>query len=84
MVAKQYPVLALYPSLINKLLRWAFIPSFPFHTQLQGKGPGGPPPTSLIYSINPERVNDLEKLGKPIAGMCRGIPTYTADQIEGK
>uniref|UniRef100_A0A8C9JA14 Gastrokine-1 n=1 Tax=Panthera tigris altaica TaxID=74533 RepID=A0A8C9JA14_PANTA len=52
--------------------------------KLQGKGPGGPPPTSLIYSINPERVNDLEKLGKPIAGMCRGIPTYTADEIEGE
>ncbi|XP_049505802.1 gastrokine-1 [Panthera uncia] len=51
--------------------------------KLQGKGPGGPPPTSLIYSINPERVSDLEKLGKPIAGMCRGIPTYTADEIEG-
>uniref|UniRef100_A0A673VKJ2 Gastrokine-1 n=1 Tax=Suricata suricatta TaxID=37032 RepID=A0A673VKJ2_SURSU len=50
--------------------------------ELQGKGPGGPPPRSLMYSINSVRVNDLEKLGKPIAGMCRGIPTYTDNELE--
>ncbi|XP_077622627.1 gastrokine-1 [Crocuta crocuta] len=49
----------------------------------KGKGPEGPPPRSLMYSINPERVSDLEKLGKPIAGMCRGIPTYIANELEG-
>ncbi|KAF3826710.1 hypothetical protein GH733_009235, partial [Mirounga leonina] len=51
--------------------------------KLQGNGPGGPPPKGLMYSINPEEVKDLSKLGKPIASLCRGIPTYMAEEIEG-
>uniref|UniRef100_A0A8P0T3B3 Gastrokine-1 n=3 Tax=Canis lupus familiaris TaxID=9615 RepID=A0A8P0T3B3_CANLF len=51
--------------------------------KLQGKGPEGPPPKGLMYSVNPEEVKDLNKLGKPIANMCRGIPTYMAEEIEG-
>ncbi|XP_057164938.1 gastrokine-1 [Ursus arctos] len=51
--------------------------------KLQGEGPGGPPPKGLMYSINPKEVNDLSELGKPIASMCRGIPTYMAEEIEG-
>ncbi|XP_032267096.1 gastrokine-1 [Phoca vitulina] len=51
--------------------------------KLQGNGPGGPPPKGLMYSINPEEVKDLSKLGKPVASMCRGIPTYMAEEIEG-
>ncbi|XP_007521337.1 gastrokine-1 [Erinaceus europaeus] len=45
--------------------------------------PGGPPPKGLMYSVNSEEVNDLDKFGKPIANMCRGIPTYTAEETEG-
>ncbi|EFB15640.1 hypothetical protein PANDA_018905, partial [Ailuropoda melanoleuca] len=50
--------------------------------KLQGNGPGGPPPKGLMYSINPKEVDDLSELGKPIASMCRGIPTYMAEEIE--
>nr|XP_025724433.1 gastrokine-1 [Callorhinus ursinus] len=50
--------------------------------KLQGNGPGGPPAKGLMYSINSEEVKDLSKLGKPIANMCRGIPTYMAEEIE--
>lgn len=68
----------------KKPLGWELILSLPFHTQLQGEGPGGPPPKGLRYSINPEEVSDLSKLGKPIASMCRGIPTYMAEEIKGE
>ncbi|KAI5770823.1 GKN1 [Gulo gulo luscus] len=51
--------------------------------KLQGEGPGRLPPKGLRYSINPKEVNDLSKLGKPIASMCRGIPTYMAEEIKG-
>uniref|UniRef100_A0A2K6UBH0 Gastrokine-1 n=2 Tax=Saimiri boliviensis TaxID=27679 RepID=A0A2K6UBH0_SAIBB len=52
--------------------------------KLQGKGPGGAPPKSLMYSINPDKVDDLSKLGKNIANMCRGIPTYMAEELQGE
>ena len=84
-VAKQYPLLAWHTqSSFKKPLGWTFILSLPFHPQLQGKGPEGPPPKGLMYSVNPEEVKDLNKLGKPIANMCRGIPTYMAEEIEGE
>ncbi|XP_049712324.1 gastrokine-1 [Elephas maximus indicus] len=51
--------------------------------KLQGKGPGGPPPKSLVYSVNPNRVDDLNKFGKSITNMCRKIPTYLAEEIRG-
>ncbi|XP_008515211.1 gastrokine-1 [Equus przewalskii] len=51
--------------------------------KLQGKGPGGPPPKSLIYSINPHKVSDLDQFGQSISGMCRGVPTYMAEEMEG-
>lgn len=54
------------------------------HTQLQGKGPGGPPPKSLRYSVNPNRVDNLDKFGKSIVAMCKGIPTYMAEEIQGQ
>ncbi|KAM5227858.1 gastrokine-1 [Ctenodactylus gundi] len=46
-------------------------------------GPGGPPPKSLMYSINPEPVDDLNQFGKNIIGMCQGMPTYLAEEIPG-
>ncbi|KAM9585159.1 gastrokine-1 [Trichechus inunguis] len=52
--------------------------------KLQGKGPGGPPPKSLIYSINPEQVRDLKKFGRYIINMCRNVPTYMAEETEGE
>ncbi|XP_023408293.2 gastrokine-1 [Loxodonta africana] len=51
--------------------------------KLQGKGPGGPPPKSLVYSVNPNQVDDLNKFGKSITNMCRKIPTYLAEEIRG-
>nr|XP_005575750.2 gastrokine-1 [Macaca fascicularis] len=51
--------------------------------KLQGKGPGGPPPKGLMYSVNPNKVDDLSKLGENIAKMCRGIPTYMAEEMQG-
>uniref|UniRef100_A0A2R9BBA6 Gastrokine-1 n=2 Tax=Pan paniscus TaxID=9597 RepID=A0A2R9BBA6_PANPA len=50
--------------------------------KLQGKGPGGPPPKGLMYSVNPNKVDDLSKFGKNIANMCRGIPTYMAEEMQ--
>ncbi|XP_028010357.1 gastrokine-1 [Eptesicus fuscus] len=51
--------------------------------KVQGEGPGGPPPKGLIYSINPDKVDNLDKFGKPIVGMCKGVPTYMAEEIHG-
>ncbi|KAM9212114.1 gastrokine-1 [Dugong dugon] len=50
--------------------------------KLQGKGPGGPPPKSLIYSVNPDQVHDLSKFGRYIINMCRNVPTYKAEETE--
>ncbi|XP_076689882.1 gastrokine-1 [Callospermophilus lateralis] len=49
--------------------------------KLQGKGPRKPSPKGLMYSVNPNQVDDLNRFGKNIAGMCQGIPTYVADEI---
>ncbi|XP_064350323.1 gastrokine-1 [Camelus dromedarius] len=48
-----------------------------------GKGPGGPPPKGLMYSVSHNKVNDLDKFGKSIVTMCRGVPTYMAEEIQG-
>ncbi|KAB1266751.1 Gastrokine-1 [Camelus dromedarius] len=49
----------------------------------KGKGPGGPPPKGLMYSVSHNKVNDLDKFGKSIVTMCRGVPTYMAEEIQG-
>ncbi|XP_037059340.1 gastrokine-1 [Peromyscus leucopus] len=49
----------------------------------KGKGPEGASPKELMFSINPTRVEDLSTFGTKIAGMCRGIPTYVAEEIPG-
>ncbi|XP_048209519.1 gastrokine-1-like, partial [Perognathus longimembris pacificus] len=51
--------------------------------KLQGKGPGGPPPKTMTFSINPNQVDDLSQFGANIAGMCQGMPTYIAEEIPG-
>uniref|UniRef100_A0A8C3WZA3 Gastrokine-1 n=1 Tax=Catagonus wagneri TaxID=51154 RepID=A0A8C3WZA3_9CETA len=51
--------------------------------KLQGKGPGGPPPRSLRFSVNPNRVDNLDKFGKAIVAMCKGLPTYMAEETQG-
>uniref|UniRef100_A0A2K6F266 Gastrokine 1 n=1 Tax=Propithecus coquereli TaxID=379532 RepID=A0A2K6F266_PROCO len=50
--------------------------------KLQGKGPEGTPTKGLKYSVNPNQVNDLKKFGQNIASMCRGIPTYLAEETQ--
>ncbi|XP_049640533.1 gastrokine-1 [Suncus etruscus] len=47
------------------------------------EGPGGPPPKGLMYSINPEKVSDVDRFGKAITGMCKGVPIYMAEETEG-
>uniref|UniRef100_G3SQ11 Gastrokine-1 n=1 Tax=Loxodonta africana TaxID=9785 RepID=G3SQ11_LOXAF len=54
------------------------------YLSLTRKGPGGPPPKSLVYSVNPNQVDDLNKFGKSITNMCRKIPTYLAEEIRGE
>ncbi|XP_058406636.1 gastrokine-1 [Diceros bicornis minor] len=51
--------------------------------KLQGKGPGGPAPRGLIYSINPDKVSDLSQFGDSISNMCSGVPTYVAEEVQG-
>ncbi|XP_042539046.1 gastrokine-1-like [Dipodomys spectabilis] len=51
--------------------------------KLQGKGPRGPPPKTMTFSINPHKVDDLSQFGTNIAGMCQGMPTYLAEEIPG-
>ncbi|KAM6180328.1 gastrokine-1 [Erethizon dorsatum] len=50
----------------------------------KGKGPGGPPPKVLRYSVNSNQVDDLTKFGQNIAGMCQGLPTYVAEETPGE
>nr|XP_058934889.1 gastrokine-1 isoform X1 [Kogia breviceps] len=52
--------------------------------KLQGKGLGEPPSKSLIYTVNPDKVNNLDQFGKFIVAMCKGIPTYMAEEIQGE
>ncbi|XP_057598954.1 gastrokine-1 [Hippopotamus amphibius kiboko] len=52
--------------------------------KLQGKGPGGPPPKSLMYSVSPDKVNNLDQFGKSIVAMCKGLPAYMAEEIQGE
>uniref|UniRef100_A0AC11B3M2 Gastrokine 1 n=1 Tax=Ovis aries TaxID=9940 RepID=A0AC11B3M2_SHEEP len=50
--------------------------------KLQGRGPEGPPPKSLIYSVKPDKVNNLDQFGESVVTMCKGIPTYMAEEIQ--
>ncbi|XP_023574214.1 gastrokine-1 [Octodon degus] len=47
----------------------------------KGKGSGGQPPKVLRYSVSSNQVDDLNKFGQNIAGMCQGLPTYVAEEI---
>ncbi|XP_040849279.1 gastrokine-1 [Ochotona curzoniae] len=49
--------------------------------ETKGQAPGGSPPKGLIYSINPDTVDDLSQFGNNVARMCQGIPTYRAEEI---
>lgn len=37
-----------------------------------------------MYSINPDKVNNLDEFGKSIASMCRRVPTYMAEEVRGE
>ncbi|TKC39037.1 hypothetical protein EI555_003072 [Monodon monoceros] len=52
--------------------------------KLQGKGRGKPSPKSLIYTVNPDKVNNLDQFGKSIIALCKGIATYMAEEIQGE
>ncbi|XP_028634285.1 gastrokine-1 [Grammomys surdaster] len=49
----------------------------------KGEAPEGAAPEDLMYSINPTKVDDLSTFGPKITAMCRGIPTYVAEEIPG-
>uniref|UniRef100_A0A8C5LBC1 Gastrokine-1 n=1 Tax=Jaculus jaculus TaxID=51337 RepID=A0A8C5LBC1_JACJA len=49
----------------------------------KGKEPRGPSPKDLMYSINPNKMEDLSRFGTKIAGMCQGLPTYFAEEVPG-
>ncbi|XP_068925176.1 gastrokine-1 [Petaurus breviceps papuanus] len=44
----------------------------------------GPSPKSLQYQIESEEVKDLTQFGTAIENMCRGLPTYKAQEIRGR
>uniref|UniRef100_H0VQF7 Gastrokine-1 n=1 Tax=Cavia porcellus TaxID=10141 RepID=H0VQF7_CAVPO len=50
----------------------------------KGQGAGSAPPKVLKYSVNSNQVDDLNKFGQNIAGMCHGLPTYLAEEIPGE
>ncbi|KAM4867295.1 gastrokine-1-like [Thomomys bottae] len=51
--------------------------------KLQGAGPAGSPPKTMTFSISPHPVDDLSQFGANVASMCRGMPTYMAEEIPG-
>ncbi|XP_062933852.1 gastrokine-1 [Cynocephalus volans] len=51
--------------------------------KIKGKGAGELSRKGLMYSINPSKVDDLNKFGNNITTMCRGVPTYLAEEITG-
>ncbi|XP_072488355.1 gastrokine-1 [Notamacropus eugenii] len=44
----------------------------------------GSSPKSLRYQIDPEQIKDLTQFGTPIENMCRGLPTYKAQEVQGR
>ncbi|XP_044515486.1 gastrokine-1 [Gracilinanus agilis] len=44
----------------------------------------GPSPKSLRYMIEPQEIKDLAQFGTPIETMCRGLPTYKAQEVQGR
>ncbi|XP_029459896.1 gastrokine-1-like [Rhinatrema bivittatum] len=47
------------------------------------KGPAVPPPRSLQYTVTETRANNVAQFGKPVEALCRGVPTYYAQEMQG-
>ncbi|XP_078522789.1 gastrokine-1-like [Lissotriton helveticus] len=47
------------------------------------KAPQGAPPRSLQYAATKMPAQDLTQYGRPIEALCRGIPTYLAEEVQG-
>ncbi|XP_001381698.2 gastrokine-1 [Monodelphis domestica] len=44
----------------------------------------GPSPKSQRYMIDPQNIKDLAQFGTPIETMCKGLPTYKAQEVQGQ
>ncbi|KAL1790588.1 gastrokine-3-like [Sigmodon hispidus] len=60
----------------------AVFPSLNDIAQALGKQASGhyPPTRGLTYTILPSRVKNLAQYGVPVKDLCRGVPTYFAQQ----
>ncbi|XP_078522790.1 gastrokine-1-like [Lissotriton helveticus] len=47
------------------------------------KGPAGPPPRSIQYTVTSAKAENFAEYGKPIEAMCRGVPSYVAQEVQG-
>ncbi|XP_069068770.1 gastrokine-1-like [Pleurodeles waltl] len=47
------------------------------------KAPQCAPPRTLQYAATKTPAQDLARYGKPIEVLCRGIPTYLAEEVQG-
>ncbi|XP_069474987.1 gastrokine-1-like [Ambystoma mexicanum] len=47
------------------------------------KGPAQAPPRSLQYSVTSTKADNLNQYGKPIEALCRGVPSYIAQEVQG-
>ncbi|KAJ1091512.1 hypothetical protein NDU88_004633 [Pleurodeles waltl] len=48
------------------------------------KAPQCAPPRTLQYAATKTPAQDLARYGKPIEVLCRGIPTYLAEEVQGE
>ncbi|XP_078522791.1 gastrokine-1-like [Lissotriton helveticus] len=47
------------------------------------KAPAGPPPRSVQYTVTSAKAENFAEYGKPIEAMCRGVPSYLAEEDRG-
>nr|XP_033806067.1 gastrokine-1-like [Geotrypetes seraphini] len=47
------------------------------------KGPADPPPRSLQYTATNTLASNVAQFGKPVEALCRGIPTYHPQEVQG-
>ncbi|XP_078521940.1 gastrokine-1-like [Lissotriton helveticus] len=47
------------------------------------KSPAGPPPPSLQYTVTSTKAENFAEYGKHIETMCRGVPSYIAEEDHG-
>ncbi|XP_072258931.1 gastrokine-1-like isoform X2 [Pyxicephalus adspersus] len=47
------------------------------------QNPHAPPPRSLTYTVSQTRVKNMAQYGKQIEALCKGIPTFYAQEQQG-